>query len=95
MSLVQKKQLQPSLIHNVSSTGYSEAIYANGLKTSENDYTDATKAVKVRERLFTYSNGILSTETLKQYYLGLLVETETKTLTITNGLFINSNNVVV
>lgn len=61
-------RLLAQLVHNVASTQYGEAVInASGFPSSFTIYTDSGKASKIREWLYTESNGLPSSIVENQY----------------------------
>jgi hypothetical protein len=82
------------LVHGISEDSYEEWVYTGSIVDSIIIWVDNTKAVKIREFLYTYSAGKVSVEVIKQYDdVGVLVETQTNTYTY-SGNFVSYVDVV-
>ena len=74
------------LVHTIVENSYEELTYSGNNVTADTIWTSAGKTMKIREELYTYGNGHVTTIVTKQYDdSGNLVETMTENYTYTSG----------
>jgi hypothetical protein len=75
------------LVHSISETSYYEVTRTNNRVTAEIWWETDAKLKKIREALYTYDSGFVSTIVYKQYDAsGTLAETYTETYSRTGGM---------